>query len=131
MSKFSRWAPRTAAALALGSLWWAAQIGLAAELIDPSLPKCPPDWKVELVAKHPQLVHPSTVSVAPDGRVFVAQDPIAMGLPSDSAQDSILCVHPDGRITRFAENLHAVFGLAYLDGKLYVHHTPNFSVFTD
>jgi putative membrane-bound dehydrogenase-like protein len=98
---------------------------------DPALPKCPPDWKVEVLARPPQLVHPSTVCVAPDGRVFVAQDPIDMGLPSNSAQDSILCIHPDGRITKFAENLHAVFGLDYIDGKLYVHHTPQFSVFTD
>lgn len=98
---------------------------------DPALPKCPPDWKVELVAKPPQLVHPSTVCVAPDGRVFVAQDPVDMGRPSNSTSDSILCFHPDGHISKFADNLHAVFGLAYVDGKLYVHHTPLFSVFTD
>jgi putative membrane-bound dehydrogenase-like protein len=98
---------------------------------DAALPKGPPDWKVELIAKPPQLVHPSTVCVAPDGRVFVAQDPVDMGRPSNAAEDSILCIHPDGRITKFAENLHAVFGLDYMDGKLYVHHCPIFSVFTD
>lgn len=98
---------------------------------DPALPKGPPDWKVEVVAKPPHLVHPSTVCVAPDGRVFVAQDPVDMGLPSNSTSDSILCLHPDGHISKFADNLHAVFGLAYVDGKLYVHHTPLFSVFTD
>ncbi|MSU37100.1 MAG: c-type cytochrome [Pedosphaera sp.] len=110
-----------------------ANSGLAASaaMSDPALPKCPPDWRVEVVSEPPQLVHPSTVCVAPDGRVFVAQDPIDMGLPSNSASDSILCIHPDGKITKFADTLHAVFGLAYLDGKLYVHHTPDFSVFTD
>ena len=98
---------------------------------DPTLPKCPPDWRVELMAQPPQLIHPSVVCAAPDGRVFVAQDPIDMGLPSDSTGDSILCIYPDGTIKKFADNLHAVFGLTYLDGKLYVHHTPLFSVFTD
>ena len=39
--------------------------------------------------------------------------------------------HPDGRITTFAENLHAVFGMQYLDGNLYVLHNPKFTVFTD
>ena len=96
-----------------------------------TLPACPPDWKVELIAQPPQLIHPSVVACAPDGRVFVAQDPIDMALPSDSTGDSILCLHPDGKITKFAEGLHAVFGLHYLDGKLYVHHTPQFSVFDD
>src|SRR3954470_22417538 len=75
------------------------------------LPYAPANWKVEVVAKPPQLIHPSVVTCAPDGRVFVAQDPIDMSLPSDSAGDSILCIHPDGKITTFAENLHAVFGL--------------------
>ena len=95
------------------------------------LPYTAPDWKVEVLAQPPQLIHPSVVCVAPDGRIFVAQDPIDMGQPSNSTGDSILVVHPDGKITTFADNLHAVFGLYYLDGKLYVHHTPNFSVFTD
>ena len=95
------------------------------------LPRAPADWKVELIAKPPELVHPSVVCASPDGRIFVAQDPVDMSVPSDSAGDSILVIHPDGKITKFADNLHAVFGLYYLDGKLYVHHTPKFSVFTD
>ncbi len=96
-----------------------------------ALPKVQPGWKVSLVAEPPQLIHPSVVCCVPDGRVFVAQDPIDMGLPSNSSGDSILCFHPDGHVTLFATNLHAVFGLAYIDGKLFVHHTPDFSVFTD
>ncbi|MDB6057032.1 MAG: putative heme-binding protein, partial [Verrucomicrobiales bacterium] len=98
---------------------------------DPAFLKTQPGWKVSLVAQPPQLIHPSVVCCAPDGRVFVAQDPIDMGLPSDSTGDSILCFHPDGHVTMFATNLHAVFGLAYVDGKLFVHHTPDFSVFVD
>jgi len=96
-----------------------------------AVPSAPPDWRVEILAQPPQLIHPSVVCAAPDGRVFVAQDPIDMGQPSDATADSILVYHPDGKITTFAEGLHAVFGLYYLDGKLYVHHTPQFTVFTD
>ena len=43
----------------------------------------------------------------------------------------ILCLHPNGKVTVFAEKLHAVFGMQYLDGKLYVLHNPKFSVFRD
>jgi putative membrane-bound dehydrogenase-like protein len=116
-----------------------APTATAAALIKPTplpvlltpLPTPAPDWKVESLAQPPQLIHPSVVCAAPDGRIFVAQDPIDMGQPSDATADSILVIHLDGKITKFAEGLHAVFGLYYLDGKLYVHHTPNFTVFTD
>lgn len=95
------------------------------------LPQCPPGWKVEVVAAPPQLKHPSVVCCAPDGRVFVAEDPMDMGNDSSKPTDRILCFHPDGKTTVFAEGLYAVFGLAYIDGKVYVHHCPKFSVFTD
>src|SRR5688572_30845639 len=94
-------------------------------------PKGPPDWKVEVVAQYPKIKHPSVVCAAPDGRLFVGEDPMDMGESSTVPVDRILCFHPDGRVTVFAEKLYAVFGLQYLDGKLYVHHTPRFSVFTD
>src|SRR5881394_1980734 len=89
-------------------------------------------WRIELVAEAPKLRHPSVVACAPDGRVFVAEDPMDISLPkADAAEGRILCVHPDGRITVFAEKLYAVFGLQYLEGKLYVLHNPRFSVFDD
>ena len=93
--------------------------------------QCAPGWKAELVAEHPLINYPSMICTAPDGRVFLGQDPVDMGAISSSASDSILCVYPDGQVLTFATNLHAVFGLQYIDGKLYVHHTPKFSVFDD
>ena len=48
---------------------------------------------------------------------------------ADLTQGRILCLHPDGRITTFADGLHAVFGMQYIDGKLLVLHNPKFSVF--
>lgn len=88
-------------------------------------------WKIELVAQSPELRHPSVVATAPDGRVFVAEDPMDITAPADATLGRILCLHPDGRQTVFATNLHAVFGLQYLEGKVYVLHNPRFSVFRD
>lgn len=97
-----------------------------------ALPQPLADWKIEVVAEAPQIKHPTVVTCAPDGRVFVAEDPMDISLPkADMTEGRILCVHPDGRITVFAEKLHAVFGMQYLEGKLYVVHAPKFSVFTD
>lgn len=61
----------------------------------------------------------------------MGEDPIDMGSPSDATADKVVSIYPDGQVLTFATNLHAVFGLQYLDGKLYVHHTPKFSVFDD
>ncbi len=94
-------------------------------------PKAPPDWKVEVVAKYPEIRFPSVHCFAPDGRLFIGEDPMDMDGPVNQPADRILCIHPDGKITVFAEGLYAVFGIQYLDGKVYVHHTPRFSVFTD
>ena len=97
-----------------------------------ALPQPLADWKIEVVAEAPKIKHPSVVTCAPDGRVFVAEDPMDISLPkADMTEGRILCVHPDGRISVFAEKLYAVFGMQYLEGKLYVAHAPKFSVFTD
>jgi glucose/arabinose dehydrogenase len=95
------------------------------------LPPCAPGWKVEVVVQAPDLVFPSVVCCAPDGRIFVGEDPVDMTSPAASAADKVLCIFPNGKITTFATNLHAVFGLQYIDGKLFVHNSPQFSVFDD
>ncbi len=61
----------------------------------------------------------------------MGEDLMDMGSPTDKPGDRIVCIYPDGKITVFATNLYAVFGLQYIDGKVYVHHTPKFSVFDD
>src|SRR5688500_15246899 len=94
------------------------------------LPKPPKGWSIEVVAQAPQVRHPSVVCCAPDGRVFVAEDPMDISAPrADLALGRILCFHPDGSTTVFADKLYAVFGMQYLEGKLYVLHNPKFSVF--
>ena len=90
-------------------------------------------WKVELLAKAPEIKHPSVVCAAPDGRVFVAEDPmdIREDTPANSKNGRVVCLHPDGRRTVFAEGLHAVFGMQYLEGRLFVLHNPQLTVFRD
>jgi putative membrane-bound dehydrogenase-like protein len=115
---------RLAISLALGAL---AISNHASEL-----PVCPPDWKIELVASTPQINHPTVVCSAPDGRVFVAEDPMDISTPrADLTLGRIICFHPDGRTTVFAQDLYAIFGMQYLEGRLYVLHNPKFSVFDD
>ncbi|MFM8420859.1 MAG: HEAT repeat domain-containing protein [Verrucomicrobiota bacterium] len=90
-----------------------------------------PGWHISLVAEAPVLRHPSVVACAPDGRLFVAEDPMDITRPAHVAEGRILCRHNDGRWTVFAEGLHGVFGMHYLEGRLYVLHNPRFSVFRD
>jgi putative membrane-bound dehydrogenase-like protein len=97
----------------------------------PKLVRGAPGWKVELIAEAPALIDPTVVCCSPDGRIFLGSDPADMAQPAWSASDSVVCICPDGQILTFATNLHAVFGLQYIDGKLYVHHSPRFSVFED
>src|SRR5688572_15857308 len=95
-------------------------------------PVCPPDWSIAVVASAPQIKHPTVVCSAPDGRVFVAEDPMDISAPrADLMLGRILCFHPHGEVTVFADKLYAVFGMQYLEGKLYVLHNPKFSVFDD
>ena len=97
-----------------------------------AVPRPVDGWRMELLLDAPALRHPSVVTTAPDGRIFVAEDPMDIRTPrADVAEGRILCLHPDGRLTVFADNLHAVFGLQYLEGRLYVLHNPRFTVFTD
>ncbi len=97
-----------------------------------SLPEPIPGWQMELVAEAPKITHPTVVACAPDGRIFVAEDPMDISLPkADAAAGRIVCLFPDGRVTVFADKLYAVFGMQYLEGKLYVLHNPKFSVFED
>ena len=98
---------------------------------DAAVPRCAEGWKLEIVAQAPRLLHPSVVCCAPDGRIFVGEDRIDMEGPIDQAVDRILCLHPDGRTTVFAEGLGPVFGMMYLEGRLFVAHVPKFSVFRD
>jgi putative membrane-bound dehydrogenase-like protein len=104
---------------------------LGSVCVSTAAPTPPTGWRLDLVASFPTVRHPSVVACAPDGRVFVAEDPMDIITRADETLGRIVCLHPDGRTTTFATNLHAVFGMQYLEGNLYVLHNPKFSVFTD
>src|SRR5436190_23252992 len=93
-----------------------------------ALPNPPADWRLDLIASAPDVQHPSVVCVAPDRRVFVAEDPMDIRVAANSPEGRILCFYPDGRRTVFADKLYAVFGMPFLEGNLYVLHHPKFSV---
>jgi len=88
-------------------------------------------WKVEIVVDKPAILYPSVICASPDGRLFVGEDFVDMSAPSEAAADKVVSIYPDGQVLTFATNLHAVFGIQYMDGRIYVHHTPKFSVFED
>ncbi|MDB5323719.1 MAG: putative rane-bound dehydrogenase [Phycisphaerales bacterium] len=90
-----------------------------------------PQWKMTILKEKPEVQVPSVVAVAPDGRIFFAEDPMDQKGPGNVPSDRVLCLHPDGRMTVFADKLYAVFGIAYYDGKLFVHHSPKFTVYID
>ncbi|HEY2587216.1 MAG TPA: HEAT repeat domain-containing protein [Tepidisphaeraceae bacterium] len=129
-----------AALAALVGLPFGGSVGHAAKTTEKKIADKKPDpkawqvadgWKLEILAEKPTIHHPSVLYPAPDGRIFLAEDPMDMKGSSKEPADRILVIHPDGKITVFADHLYAVFGMQYIDGKLYVHHTPRLSVFTD
>lgn len=87
-------------------------------------------WKVEQVLVPPAIETPSVVCALPDGRVLVAEDPLD-NRGGKEPIDRILCLYPDGNVTVWADKLFAVFGLAYIDGKVFVHAYPKLVVYTD
>ena len=89
-----------------------------------------PGWKIELVAEAPEILFPTAIVTAPDGTIYVGQDPMDMPGPVTTPIDSVVAIK-DGRVTVFAENLWAVMGLEWVDDTLYVVHSPYLSAFRD
>jgi putative membrane-bound dehydrogenase-like protein len=90
-----------------------------------------PQWKLEVLKEKPNIHTPSVVCTSPDGRIFVAEDPMDQQGPGNKPGDRVLCIHTDGKVTVFADKLYAVFGIAYYDGKVLIHHSPKFTVYKD
>lgn len=120
-----------AAALCLSPIYAFAAQGAKGDPGAPKLPATVAGWKVEVLKQVPEVHFCSVVCCAPDGRIFLAEDPMDQPGPGNKPIDRILCIHPDGKMNVFADHLYAVFGMQYIDGKLYVHHSPKFTVFTD
>ena len=96
----------------------------------PPLPKVADGWSIELVARAPEIAYPTAIVVAPDGTIYLGQDPMDMPGPPTEPIDSVVTLK-GGKVATFAEKLWAVMGLEWLDGTLYVVHAPFLSAFRD
>jgi putative heme-binding domain-containing protein len=96
----------------------------------PSLPKPAEGWNIELVAQAPRILYPTAIVVAPDGTIYVGQDPMDMPGPPTVPLDSIVAIK-DGNVSVFADKLWAVMGLEWVGDTLYVVHAPFLSALQD
>ena len=97
--------------------------------------KAPPGFTVSLFAAPPRVGYPVTVSVAPDGAVFVAVDEQGSLGRTPGGGRVVRCIDDDGdgkadRVNVFAKMDHPR-GLIAQDGKVWVLHPPKLSVFRD
>ncbi len=96
-----------------------------------ALPEVPEGWSIELIAEAPAILYPTAIVTAPDGTVYLGQDPMDMPGPPTEPIDSVVAIRPDGSISTFADGLWAVMGLEWIDDTLYVVHAPFLSAFKD
>ncbi len=96
-----------------------------------AMPKVPEGFEIRLVAAVPAVQYPCQVATAPDGSLFVAEDPMDQIGPADKPIDRILLFRGENEPVVFAEKLNAVFGMAWRDGALYVMNMPNLTVLRD
>jgi putative membrane-bound dehydrogenase-like protein len=97
--------------------------------------KAPPGFKVSLFAAPPQVGYPVTLSVAPDGAVYVAVDEQGSLGRTPGGGRVVRCMDDDGdgkadRVNVFARMEHPR-GVIAQDGKVWVLHPPLLSVFRD
>lgn len=102
------------------------------------LPEVADGFEIRLFAAVPAATFPCQVATSSDGALFVAEDPMDQVGPHEADHGRIVRFAPgkDGKPspdtpTVFADNLRAVFGMAWRDGALYVMHMPYLSIFRD
>ena len=118
--------PLPALCLALGLI---APTAGAAEEPTP-MPKVPEGWKVELVTQAPAIAFPTAIVAAPDGTIYLGQDPMDMPGPVNKPIDSVVAIK-DGKVRVFADKLWSVMGLEWIDDTLYVVHAPYLTALRD
>jgi putative heme-binding domain-containing protein len=94
------------------------------------LPRVAEGWRIELVAQAPEILFPTAIVVAPDGTIYLGQDPMDMPGPPTSPIDSVVAIK-NGKVKVFADKLWAVMGLEWVEDTLYVVHAPFLSAFRD
>ena len=119
---------RRVLAPALG--WWAL-LTLASTRLAADSPKVPDGFAIRLVAAVPAVEYPCQVATAPNGSLFVGEDPMDQVGPADKPIDRILLFRDGKDPIVFADKLNAIFGMVYRDGSLYVMNMPHLTVFKD
>jgi putative membrane-bound dehydrogenase-like protein len=115
-------------ATTLVGLWIVA--GVARSAFGAS-PKVPDGFAIRLVAAVPAVQYPCQVATAPDGSLFVAEDPMDQVGPADKAIDRILLFREGKEPVVFADKLFAVFGMVWHNGALYVMNMPHLTMLRD
>jgi putative membrane-bound dehydrogenase-like protein len=95
-------------------------------------PKAPAGFKVELVLQAPDIEAPTALCVAPNGDVYIAEDPMDMGGPPTKNLDRIWMLKggdPKQKVL-VADQMWAVMGLEVVGNKLYAVNAPHVTVFT-
>ncbi|SIO66439.1 putative membrane-bound dehydrogenase domain-containing protein [Singulisphaera sp. GP187] len=96
-----------------------------------ALLKVPDGFEVRLVATVPAVLYPCQVGTAPDGALFVAEDPMDQVGPYEANHGRILIFRDGKDPVVFADGFRAIQGMAWHDGALYVSHMPFLSVIRD
>jgi putative membrane-bound dehydrogenase-like protein len=94
-------------------------------------PKVPEGFEARLVATVPAVTFPSQVATAPDGSLFVAEDPMDQVGPYDAFHGRILRFHNGQDAVVFADGFRAIQGMAWHNGALYVSHMPFLTIIKD
>ena len=102
-----------------------------AQSVRAQLPKVPEGFKIRLVAAVPAVQYPCQVATAPDGSLFVGEDPMDQIGPATEPIDRILLFRDGKEPVVFAEKLNAIFGMVWHDGALYVMNMPHLTVLRD
>ncbi|WP_406697180.1 PVC-type heme-binding CxxCH protein [Singulisphaera sp. Ch08] len=96
-----------------------------------ALPKVPEGFEVRLVATVPAVLYPCQVGTAPDGSLFVAEDPMDQVGPYEANHGRILLFRDGKDPVVYADGFRAIQGMAWHNGALYVSHMPFLSVLRD
>src|SRR5947209_9520156 len=96
-----------------------------------ALPKVPDGFRARLVATVPAVTYPCQVATAPDGALFVAEDPMDQVGPYEADDGRILLFRDGHDPVVFAAGFRAIFGMAWHDGALYVMNMPRLTVLRD
>jgi putative membrane-bound dehydrogenase-like protein len=97
----------------------------------PPLPTVPAGFEIRLLASVPTVEYPCQLATAPDGALYVAEDPMDQVGPSNQPIDRILLFREGKEPVVFADKLNAVFGMAWYEGALYVMNMPRLTVLRD